>query len=449
MKMRYLVLGVLAATLATAARGQQSSIEQRLEQLEQEIKLLKQQREADRAAAAEQTRKTPTVQADSNGVTVRSADTNFVFRLHGYVQADGRFYLADDARNGTDSFLLRRVRPIFEGTLFRDFDFRLMPDFASGQSLIQDAYLEWRYWPWMKVRAGKFKPPTGLERLQSDTWLFFAERGLPTDLTPDRDVGIQFSGDLFGGVVNYAGGVFNGAPDGTSADFDTYDSKDAAARIFVQPFKKTNIEPLKGLGLGIAGTIGNQQFTSTSTNLPSFKTAGQLTFFSYRSGVAPNGTQMRGLPQAYYYWGPLGLYGEYAVSQQDVQMGAVHNQMRNRAWQVQASFVLTGENATYNGVTPQHPFDLKNGGWGAWEIAARYGELHVDHDAFALQFADPTKSAQDACEWGIGLNWYLNRNVKWVLNYEQTTFNGGAGVTDNVSDREIERLLLTRFQVAF
>ena len=32
--------------------------------------------------------------------------------------------------------------------------------------------------------------------------------------------------------------------------------------------------------------------------------------------------------------------------------------------------------------------------------------------------------------WAVGLNWYVNRNVKYVLNYEQTRFEGGAASGD-------------------
>ena len=45
-------------------------------------------------------------------------------------------------------------------------------------------------------------------------------------------------------------------------------------------------------------------------------------------------------------------------------------------------------------------------------------------------FADITKSARRASAWAVGLTWYLNRNVKYVLNYEQTSFRGGAALGD-------------------
>jgi phosphate-selective porin OprO/OprP len=447
-----------------------STIDQRIDALDREIRELKRQREQDleqaqaRAdQAAQKAQNAPIVSAGSDGFALKSADGNFVLRLLGYAQADGRFYLADQSHNGVDTFLLRRVRPILEGTVYRDFDFRIMPDFGNGASsstILQDAYVEWHYWPWLKLRAGKYKVPVGLEWLQRDPWTSFAERGLPTDLVPQRDVGAQLSGDLFGGAVTYAAGVFNGVPDGTSGDLDSFDSKDGAARIFIQPFKTTDIDPLKGLGFGAGGSIGNQQFTSTTTNLAVYKTTGQNTFFSFAKGTAPDGLEYRLSPQGYYYWGPVGLLGEYVMAEQKLRNGADLRYVRNSAWQVEGSFVLTGENASYNGVTPLHPFDLKNGRWGAFELVARYGDLHLDPSAFnrdptagGLRFASPITSAQEAREWGVGVNWYLNKDLKLVLDYEQTAFDGGAGTATvsaySVKNREMERTIFTRVQFSF
>ena len=249
-------------------------------------------------------------------------------------------------------------------------------------------------------------------------------------------------------MIHYAGGVYNGVVDGGIADTDTWDSKDATARIFVQPFKKTEIQSLQGLGFGVAGTIGNQHSGST-TNLASYKTTGQNSFFTYQTtGNAASGLEIRGTPQACYYWGPFGLLSEYVFAQQEISKGTTRNNFRNTAWDVETSFVLTGEKASFNGVTPNRPFDLKKGGWGALELAGRYGDLRFDPAAFST-FADPTKSAQEAREWGVGLNWYLNRNVKLALDYEETSFDGGAGTTGNVRNRATEETIFTRAQVAF
>jgi phosphate-selective porin OprO/OprP len=461
---RQLLSLIVAATLITAGSAKlvadetnaapAGSIDQRLEQLEQEIRILKRQRELDKEAAAaaeEQAKKTPILQADSNGFALKSADGDFQLRLRGVVQADGRFFLDDDAHNGTDTFLIRKARPILEGTVFRDFDFRLMPDFGNDTTALMDAYVEWRSWSWLKLRAGKFKPPVGLEQLQEDQYTEFAERALPTQLVPNRDIGVQMRGDLWEGIVQYQAGLFNGGADNVNSGIDNGDSKDFEARIFLEPFKTTTIDPVKGLGFGIAGTIGHEDGSVSTPNLPSFKTAGQNTFFKYLSGTnsattaIANGRHDRIGPQGYYYWGPLGLLGEYYISEQEVQKGAARDYLRNTAWQVAGSLVLTGERASFRGVTPKHPFDLRKGDWGAVELVGRYNVLRVDPDAFPT-FANPNSSAQEARAWAVGMNWYLNKNLKLVLDYEQTAFDGGAA---GGKDRETERVVFTRAQIAF
>ncbi len=129
--------------------------------------------------------------------------------------------------------------------MFKIFDFRIMPDFAQGQTVLFDGYLEGRFSPAFKVRAGKFKPPVGLERLQSATDIFFVERAYPTSLVPSRDVGIQVSGDVGKSGLNYAVGYFNGVPDGGS----TGDVDDKAFPLFANPASAASVADSVGLGL--------------------------------------------------------------------------------------------------------------------------------------------------------------------------------------------------------
>jgi phosphate-selective porin OprO/OprP len=270
-----------------------------------------------------------------------------------------------------------------------------MPDFAEGRTVLQDGYVEARFTPAFKLRAGKFKPPVGLERLQSATEILFVERAFPTSLVPNRDLGIQLSGDVANGTVSYALGVFNGVTDGGNGDGDINDSKDVAARLFFTPFAKS-AGPLKNLGFGVAGSTGDQEGTLATPGLPSFRTPGQQTFFSYRADGTAAGT------------------------------------------------VLPGGEPTYKSVSPKKVFDREAHTYGAWEIAARYSELHVDEDAFPI-FANPASAARSAKAWAVGLNWYLNKNLRWMLDYERTTFEGGAAS----GDREDESILFNRIQVSF
>ena len=461
MSIRKIVVTGLAGALAVSAYAQ-TNIEQRLDELENEIRILKRQKELDQEAAQQKVKETPIVTAGKDGFALKSPDGNFVLNLKGQLQVDSRWYLDDQAHNGADEFLVRRARPILEGTLFKDFDFRIMPDFGNSQVVLYDAYVEWKHWPELKLRAGKFKSPFGLEQLQEDIWTTFTERSLVTDLVPNRDVGVQFGGQISDGVFGYAVGVFNGVPDSANGDLDNNDAKDYEGRIFIQPFKKTNVEPLQGLGFGVAGTIGDESGTPGTPNLPTYRTTGQLTFFRYLSSATPtvtntvvaNGQHSRVSPQGYYYWGPFGVIAEYVYSDQQVEVrpGGVKTQdhIRNSAWEVTASWVLTGEQNSFAGVTPKKPFNLKAGTWGAFQLVARYSDLHIDPDAFPT-YANPAQSAQEARDWGVGINWYLNRNLKLALDYDQTSFDGGAGnnTPGQIRNREIERFLSTRAQVWF
>lgn len=422
--------------------------QERLEGLEQKQKILERKLEIGEENVAAKAKDAAGVTTNAkDGFTLKSADGSFVFKLTGYVQTDYRKFLNDDSQPLTDQFLLRRVRPSLEGTINKVVDFRILPDFGGGTTVIQDAWLDLKYWPQLRLRVGKFKQPFGLERLQSGTSIVFVERAYPTSLAPNRDIGLQLHGELLGGIFNYAAGAFNGVVDGGSVDGDTTDSKDFTARIFLTPFKNGNSLALKGLGLGLAGSTGKHAGTTTSTGLASYKTPGQNTFFSYRSDVTANGRRVRLSPQTYWYPGSFGVLAEYVSSVQEVKRATTTTttaEIKNNAWQVAASYVLTGEKASYKGVKPLKPFDPANRTWGALELAVRYSELKVDQDVFT-RYADPAKYARLARTYTGGFNWYLNTNVKVTSDYEYTWFKGGA----SSGNRSVERAVLSRFQIVF
>lgn len=432
-----------------------------LQELDQKVRVIERKQELDKEAAAEKGKTAVSVTAGTSGFTIRSADTNFVLKIRGYMQADGRFYPDENVTgSANETFLMRRVRPILEGTVYDKYDFRFMADFGSGitssaanNGFLQDAYLNARFLPQFQVQAGKFKEPVGLERLQSGSNLLFVERGAPTLLVPNRDVGVQLHGDLFGGTLSYAVGVFNGVADGGSGDFETADDeRDVAGRLFTHPFKNTSLDYLKGLGFGVSATYGDQEGA-----LRNFVTPGMQRFFAYRTGagtsaatanVVADGDHWRLSPQAYYYWGPFGILGEYVISNQEVRRDdgtATFGSVQNAAWQIAASYFLTGEENSFKAVAPRKSFSPANGGWGALELAARFGQLDVDDDAFPL-FANPGTSATEATSWGVGVNWHLNKNVKLTLNYEETDF---AGAANTPLLNKGEKVVLTRAQVSF
>jgi phosphate-selective porin OprO/OprP len=448
---------------------------EQVQDLDQKVRILERQRELDQQAAADAAKTQPKITLGANGFGFSSADSNFIATIHGLIQVDSRTFRNDNHIQGNDSFLLRRARPIITGTVFHDFDFNFTPEFGNGTPgaasaattpSIYDAYINYHYSPAFQVEAGKFKPPVGLEYLQSDANLSFNERSLATDLIPGRDIGFELHGDVFGGVLSYAAGIFNGVGDGqkNTSNIGFQDDREFDGRLFVQPFKATGIAALQNLGVGVGGSWGGASITNTlglpnttGGTLPGFYTEGQQQFFAYNpatGGVVADHDHWRLSPQGYYYYGPLSLLGEYVISDQGVENTATlaTADLKNTAWEISGGWVLTGEDASFNGVTPRHPFDPRNDGWGAVQLVARYEELNVDKAAFP-NFANPATSASAAQAWAVGLNWYLNKNIRVNASYSRTTFTGGgttaATTAPNVVASHPEDVFFTRVQLAF
>ena len=82
-----------------------------------------------------------TVIAGPSGLFIQSNDGANVIRFRGNLAVDGRWYSDHVTPETADTWLFRRVRPYFEGTLDRIYDFRFMPDFGNGKSIIVDAFV--------------------------------------------------------------------------------------------------------------------------------------------------------------------------------------------------------------------------------------------------------------------------------------------------------------------
>lgn len=458
----YVFLFMAVSLLCNQVLSQEKpSLEQQIADLQQQLNALKQQHEAEKEAAANKAKNAPVIVISSKeGATLKAADDSYKLKLSGYAQADARLFKDDNVALGTtDTFLLRTVRVTFSGS-FSDFvDFNISPEFAGSSVSLPDASVDLKFYPALKFRAGKFKTPFALERLQASTAITFAELGLPGNLGPNRDIGFQLFGDLFKETVSYNVGIFNGLQDGATSVTDSNKDKDLVARVFMHPFKNSDtLLGLRGLGFGLAATHGKRK--DTNANLAKYKTAGQANFFSYLStvttsgvttlDVVADGTQTRFSPQMYYYYKSFGFLGEYITSEAELVRTTTttsnRGKFRNKAWQAAASYILSGDEASYKGVTPLHPFSLKNGKWWALELAARYAVLDIDDDIFKSSFANISRSATKAEALTLGLNWYLTRNVKYTLDYERTSFDGGAA---GGTDRPTEDLFISRVQLQY
>jgi phosphate-selective porin len=368
-----------------------------------------------------------------DGLSVQSADGAYRLALGTTLQADGRFSV-DHPSPVADTFAIRKARLIVAGRAATYFEYRFMPDFGNGSPTILDAYLDVRLFRHLRIRTGKDKTPIGHELLMGDTSLLFPERSLVSSLVPNRDVGFQAQGDFAGGKGFYAGGVFNGIPDGvnSSADLDTNNGKDAAGRIVIQAH---------GTGVQLGGSYGHE-----TGALPSFRTSIGQTWFAFDASARASGTRTRVTPAAFYYRGPVGAFAEFVRSAQAVAGPSDESTISNRAWNMTGSFLLTGEAASDHGVHPAHPFDPQAGTWGAVQMVGRYSELRVDRRAFDGGFAAADASRR-ARQYTMGLNWYPSAIVKYYVNVERTTFDGAS--PRRGAARHSEHVFFVRAQLAF
>jgi phosphate-selective porin OprO and OprP len=203
--------------------------------------------------------------------------------------------------------------------------------------------------------------------------------------------------------------------------------------------------------------------TAASPYLSAYRSPGQQSVFSYRANTATgttpnnatfaNGERLRLAPQAYYYRGQFGFLTEYTTIDQDVSRtvggATLSDKLTHSAWQAQFSWFLTGEEEQFRGFTPGTTFRPGKEGSGAWELVARYHELDIDDAAFAggaNSFANPATAVSKVSAYGVGVNWYPWNTVKLSLNYELSSFEGGAATG---ADRADEQALFSRFAINF
>lgn len=424
------------------------SLREQIRLLDQKLRVLERNSELAAETAAADAKKQPKLTASDGRIEIASSDGANSLRLRGLVQADGRFYL-DDANAAQDRFLLRRARLIFEGKFADRFNYVVQPEFAGSTVSILDANVSTALTPSLNVRFGRFKTPLGLEQLQSDPVAFFNERSIATNLAPNRDVGVELFGSVFDKKLAYQLAVVNGVIDGGNSNpaSDNLEGDfSVVGRLFATPWANNKDSALQGLGFGIAASAGNYD----GAQLNAYRSDGQQTFFAYGATTVADGQATVISPQAYYYTGPFGLLAEYFHADRKVNNGlGADDKLTNKAFNLSVGYVLTGEDASYGGVTPKANFNPSAGTWGAFEIVARCARVDIDDDTFPL-FGGAT-NATEVDSFGIGLNWYLSKTVRAGVNVFKNDYKLAPGAAPAASTplSDDELALITRIQVAF
>jgi len=407
--------------------------------------------------------------------------------LKGLLQADDREYLTPNNNGASpgDGLYLRRARIIFDGTLWGAYAFRIEPEFgsrvggaggtSSSTATLATADVNINYWEPLQFLVGRFKGPLGYERSQLVANNIWIENGLTQNLTTQYTEGFLAHGDIDHNVFSYGAGVFEDVHDNTNSDIQSMidNNYSFVGDVYLNPFKTSDIKALQGLGAGVAGSIGNRGDvgTASTASLASYYTPGQISLLTYNTKAAAgqtvteseDGPAYRLTPVIYYYNGPFGGYADYAISSvralrsvtgAGAGTGTRTATFQNDAWQVVGSYVLTGEDASYDGVKPRNNFSLHDGTWGAVQLVARYGELTLDNNYFTSTGGSTTVGGAFASQGprtitdiGVGLNWYLNSNVKAQFQYDYNGYTGGIWPVN--PENEDPNSFLTQLQIAF
>ena len=386
-------------------------------------------------ARAQPSEKSPSAQPSPwRGFRIKEPESGAELRIRGLIQSDAVFFL-HDRNEQSDRFEIRRGRIALSGKMGA-FAFRVEPQFTPGSVVLLDAYLDAQLLgEALALRSGKMKTPLGVELNQPVSALILPERGLSTSLVPNRDIGAQVMGELDQGLFSYAVGVFGGAADGVTPEGNVDDHMDGAGGIWLRPFHALSMPELDQLGVGFAATLGWERGSEDDSGLGRYRTVGRDTYARYQEDALADGRRYRINPQMKWYWQSLGVLAEYVLSVQRVRSPIAVRTLENQAWMAGATYVLTGEDATYGGVTPNHS-------WGAFELSARYSELYLDEQARARGFVSET-TPKLARSWGGSLNYWANAVVRTQLAFERTRFRAWTGTA-----RPAENALLVRFQVS-
>lgn len=348
-----------------------------------------------------------------------SADGNFTFEISGRAHLDMGYYDQDDnskARFGGlgNNINFRRAIIGASGTVWKDFEYDLYFNFGdSGDEKageIYEAALHYVGIDGLKLSIGAIQPKLTLDDSTSSNDITFIERATAANLMTGigagdgrMAVGAAGNTDNFFGAAYYTMGSVGA---GNTTDGDT-------SNILGRVAFATSPKEGPNFHIGLSGTY--------AANLPGdairLRDRPELRVDANRmidTGGMVADTALAYGPELAFNYGPFRAQGEYYRYEVD-QLGVAPDAEFD-AWYLQASWILTGESykysmskAAYSGVSPDNPF-MAGGGMGAWEIAARYSQADLNDLGAGIQGGE-----QDIIT--VGLNWYANKNVRFMLNY--------------------------------
>jgi phosphate-selective porin OprO and OprP len=437
------LLATAGAASAETAPASPDEAAARIAALEAQLNALQQQVADLKAATAASLKdvraaqSATTVSIASAKPTIASGDGAYSATLHGVMQLDAAQYFQDkglpavigngrDLNNGTN---FRRARLGVDGKFAKNFDYSILLDFGGagtdGAGQLQELFVQYNYAPF-KIRVGAYAPNLGLEDAASTNGSLFPERPSSAEAArslagADRRIALQ-------GQVVQERWLLSGAVTGAKAgDGQTFDEQlGYLGRFAALPFK--GLDWLVHVGANASVVATPAQTTAltgaygvTLQDRPELRVDGQQLITT--GAIDAKGARHYGLEFAAQKKNLLiqSEVFDYKIDRRNPAAGVTDPQFKG--WYVEGGWVLTGEARKYNAAnfafdapTIAKPFDPKADKWGAWELAARYSVLDLNHHENAALAGDRVRGGEQTI-WTAGLNWFPNSVTKFSLDY--------------------------------
>lgn len=470
----------VAAPAPVAPAAPPPMIQTRLQQQDQKIDDLvaKFARQEDQRRLA--TQEAPRASVTNGRLQIASADGRFSAALRATVQYDVGYYMQNaharalttgaDLSSGSN---FRRAQLGLQGKLFGDWSYYVNVDYGSGGSTgtetpghIQQAYIEYDGFGPFVFRIGAHPPSTGLDDSYAAPDQLLLERSAPGDLTRNmaggdgRDsVELLYVGDRLYGSLAYTGNKVQ------ETTFVSDEQQAVVGRLAYSPIANSDWRWLVSVsGTDVFrpgdsnGTLASPRPFSIS-NPPEVNIDDNSTKLVSVSNANVTDAWAWNLESAVTYQNVLAQAGyfKYGIDQRGV--ASLRGQGFD-GWYVEGSWVLTGEsrgysaaNAAFTGPKPRVNFSPEGGGWGAFELAARYSTLDLNDNAGVIGGAPPAGGVRGGEQriGTIGLNWYPNPVLKFTLQAQNVQLSriGTLGTTPNANIGQNFNTIAFRSQLAF
>jgi len=390
----------------------------------------------------------------NNGMRLESEDGAFKLQIGGRILNDWAATHADQSLEqafdgqtlegtGTE---MRHARFCMGGILYNQFTFKADYDFAGTAANFKDVWIGLKNIPGLgELRVGHQKEPFSMETMNSLPYTTFMERGLPVAFVPGRNTGVTIHDSLSDGRLGWGVGVFKDVSD--SDGFDDQSDYNVTGRVTGMLFADEDRSRLVHLGAAYSHQFRDEENSLRYRSKPG---ANMAEVYVVDTGSIKGVTDVDLMgPEIALVSGPFSVQAEYVHAW--LNRTAADN-LDFYGYYAFCSYFLTGEHRIYkmdeaggefSRMIPIRPFQFKGGGWGAWEVALRYG--FMDGNDGEIQGGQEQN-------YTLGVNWYMNPNLRVMFNYVLARINDRDIVKSDavtVIDGENTESYMMRFQVDF